>query len=121
MVSHRNRLYRRENRSRYQEQPVALPVEGGADLVVHQFMVPDPRGDRVVRYWFMVGDELTTSRAVAKWLEALAILTGRAAHGRIVTLAVPAVDEDAIGRLDTFLRDHGRCATSGFAPGHCAG
>lgn len=120
MVSHRNRLYRHENRSYIREQAVALPADGGARLVAHQLTVPDARGARLVRYWFMVGDELTTSRTVAKWLEVRAILAGRAAHGRIVTLAVPAVDEDASERLDAFLRDHGRCATSGFAPGHCA-
>jgi hypothetical protein len=69
----------------------------------------------------MVGEEVTTSRNVAKALEALALISGQAGYARIVTLAGPATDPEAARRLAAFVADHGRCVRAGFAPQGCAG
>jgi exosortase A len=121
MISYRNRLYLQEHRSLLAERPVAASV-AGATLSVREIVVPDADGDRVVWYWFMIGERVTASRSVAKAYEALAMITGRAQYGRVVTLATRADDTEAgRGRLESFVRDHGACVLGGFAPPHCTG
>ena len=122
MISYRNRLYPQEHRSLLAERPVALPTDGdGRQLAARELVVPGSGGDRVVWYWFMIGEDVTTSRNLAKALEALALISGQAGYARIVTLASPAVDPEAAHRLAAFVRDHGACVRSGFAPQRCAG
>jgi exosortase A len=122
MISYRNRLYPQEHRSLLTERPVGLKLGDGTTLAARELYIPGPRGDRVVWYWFMIGEEVTTSRTAAKGLEALALVSGRAALGRVITLATPAGDvEAARRRLGEFVLAHGACLRHGFAPAHCAG
>jgi hypothetical protein len=69
----------------------------------------------------MIGEEVTTSRNVAKALEALALISGQAGYARVVTLASRAADPAAARRLAAFVLDHGACVRGGFAPQGCAG
>ena len=122
MISYRNRLYPQEHRSLLAERHVAPVIDGdGGQLAVRELVVPGAGGARVVWYWFMVGGEVTTSRNVAKALEALALISGKAGYARIVTLAGPASDPEAARRLAAFVADHGSCVRAGFAPQGCAG
>lgn len=122
MISYRNRLYPQEHRSLLAERAVAPPTDGdGGQLAARELVVPGMGGDRVVWYWFMIGEEVTASRNVAKALEALALISGQAGYARIVTLASPATDPEAARLLAAFVLDHGACVRSGFAPQTCAG
>jgi exosortase A len=122
MIAYRNRLYPQEHRSLLAERPIATPTDGdGGRLAARELVVPDSGGDRVVWYWFMIGEEVTTSRNVAKALEALALISGQAGYARVVTLASPAADPAAARRLAAFVLDHGACVRGGFAPQGCAG
>jgi exosortase A len=121
MISYHNRFYPQEHRSLLAEHPVEFEVSDGAMLGARELVIPEPRGDRVVWYWFMIGEEVTTSRTAAKALEALALISGRAALGRVITLTTPAGDADlSRRRLGAFVLAHGPCVRHGFAPGHCA-
>jgi exosortase A len=122
MISYRNRLYPQEHRSLIAERPFDADAGGGVALPARELLVPDRDGDRLVWYWFMIGDQVTASRSVAKALEALALIVGRADYGRVVTLAAPARDEHAARRsLAAFVHDHGACVQSGFESPDCPG
>lgn len=123
MISYRNRLYLQEHRSLLAERPVAPQLDSvGTTLAAREIIVPDADGDRIVWYWFMIGEKVTTSRSVAKALEALAMIGGRAQYGRVITLATRAEDADAgRRRLASFIRDYGVCVRGGFAPAYCRG
>jgi exosortase A len=123
MISYRNRLYLQEHRSLLAERPVAASLDGaGTTLAAREILVPDADGERIVWYWFMIGEQVTASRSLAKALEAAGMLTGRAQYGRVITLATRANDTNAgRRRLAAFVRDHGACVRGGFAPPQCAG
>jgi EpsI family protein len=122
MISYRNRLYPQEHRSLLAERAVTPPTDGdGGQLAARELVVPGMGGDRVVWYWFMIGEEVTASRNVAKVLEALALISGQAGYARIVTIASPATDPEAARLLAAFVLDHGACVRGGFAPQTCAG
>jgi EpsI family protein len=122
MISYGNRLYPQEHRSLIAERALDADAGGGVTLPARELVVPGSYGDRLVWYWFMIGDEVTASRSVAKALEAIALIAGRADYGRVVTLAAPARDEHAARRsLAAFVLDHGACLRSGFAPADCSG
>jgi exosortase A len=121
MISYRNRLYPQEHRSLLAERPVELKLEDGAPLGARELIIPDARGEQMVWYWFMIGDEVTTSRSAAKLLEALALISRKDALGRVITLATAGDDADtARRRLGTFVLDHASCIRRGFASDHCA-
>ena len=89
MIAYRNRLYPQEHRSLIAERPIAVEVGDAPALAARELLIPGANGDRVVWFWFMIGDEVTSSRTAAKGLEALALVSGRAALGRVITLAAP--------------------------------
>jgi EpsI family protein len=122
MISYGNRLYPQEHRSLLTDRPAVAGSDAAPLPAAREILVPAPDGDRVVWYWFMIGESATSSRNAAKALEALAIISGRADYGRIVTLATSATDLDgARRRLDAFVLDHGACVRGGFSPRNCAG
>jgi exosortase A len=122
MISYRNRLYPQEHRSLLAERAVSPSTGGGEPLRAREFVLPGTSGDRLIWYWFMIGEDITPSRNVAKVLEAVALISGQAGYGRIVTLATHANDiEAARRRLASFATQFGSCARGGFAPQLCAG
>jgi EpsI family protein len=123
MISYHNRLYPQEHRSLLAERRVTPATDGvGGQLAARELLVPGTGGNHMVWYWFMIGEEVTTSRNVAKAMEALALISGRPGYARIVTLASPSTNpETARRRLGAFVFDHGECVRGGFAPQSCAG
>jgi EpsI family protein len=120
MISYRNRLYPQEHRSLLAERAVSPPTGGGRPLRAREFVLPGPSGDRLVWYWFMIGEEITPNRNVAKALEAVALISGEAGYGRVVTLATQANDLTAARRrLAAFALEYGTCARGGFVPQVC--
>ncbi len=87
MISYDNRLYAHEHRSLLPERAVTLRLGDGAPLEAREFVIPGREHDRLVWYWFMIGDRTTTSRSAAKALEVLALITRSAGFGRVITFA----------------------------------
>ena len=122
MISYRNRLYPQEHRSLLAERAVSPSTGGGRPLRAREFVLPGASGDRLVWYWFMIGEEVTPNRNVAKALEAVALISGEPGYGRVVTLATQANDlEAARRRLAAFALEYGSCARGGFVPQLCEG
>jgi exosortase A len=124
MINYRNRFYAQEHRSLLPERAVTLRLADGATLEARELVIPGREHDRMVWYWFMIGDRSTTSRSAAKALEALAVITRSAVSGRVITLATKVdprfADHDtARRRLERFVGHQPACIRDGFTPLAC--
>jgi exosortase A len=124
MITYRNRLYAQEHRSLLPERAVTLRLADGATLEARELVIPEREHERLVWYWFMIGDRSATSRSAAKALEVLAVITRSAVFGRVITFATkvdPRIeDHDAARRrLERFVGNQPTCIRDGFTPRAC--
>lgn len=122
LISYRNRISAEEHRSLAAESRVRLDLGDALQHELHarEIVVEDSGGERLVWYWFKVGDRTALSPYVVKALEGWAFVTRDAAVERIVTLATP-LDREAHARLERFAMAHAACVASGFAAEDCGG
>jgi len=120
MISYGNRIFEAEHKSLASRETRIVELPGAGKLAVREQLVREAGSERLVWYWFMVGDSVLTDPYAVKAHEALAFLTGGAVTERIVTLSTGAT-LDARGRLERFLSAHSACAGSGFSFEACGG
>ena len=120
MIAYDNALTSRDSASLAEEQRRKVVLPDGGVLVVNESRVNEAGAQRVVWYWFLVGDRPATNPFAVKALEAVAFVVGGADSERIVTLSTTDVD-GATARLEAFVSAHAACVNSGFAAEACGG
>lgn len=105
LIHYRNRLYGADwQLERTSSAVVALP-SGGSAAAAELTLVRNSQR-RLVRYWYRVGGQLTTSRVGARLLDVLALMRGRRDAVVVAVSAECGVNCDAARReLDEFLAD----------------
>jgi exosortase A len=120
MISYNNMIDANEHGSLAREVRIQHALPGGHTLVARELVVNDDGTERLVWYWFMVGERPVVSKLAAKGLEALALITRDASSERIVTLSTPQ-GVGAGERLRAFAEAHAFCIEAGFEGEACGG
>jgi len=77
--------------------------------------------ERLIWYWYQVGDRRLTHPVHVKAAEALTFVLGGASDARVVALSTAAPDDEvARSILLRFLDAHGSCGVHGFMPKACS-
>ncbi len=121
MISYRNRIVDTQTESLLPESLLDLSL-GHQQLSVREFLVPDGRSGRIVWQWYMVDEALLTGDFQVKWKEAISLVMGRPAIGRVLVLSAASESgpEEARASLLAFAKSNEACIRAGFATAKCS-
>lgn len=120
MISYENRIHPDAKSRLLPETRRSISLHDGASVDVLE-TIGGADNERLVWYWYQVGERRLTHPVSVKAAEALTFLLGGASDERVVALSTAAPDDETARRiLLRFLDAHGSCGVHGFTPEACS-